>query len=201
MNEGAPVSSLAGCGRVTTRKLNNASIYTIRDLLLHEEHLPGVDLGKLKAIARKECYQLPITNTQEIVQIKAHSWYGHVAHVLRSRGQITRAIIGDVLVFPHRVLLSMTWRENRTLRRKSVSPIAVFCTQQLWLTRDIVSDDSGSEDETCEPLRLCLPRLEIHIPEGRGSCSDAVRSIVNEVNTFYDTLRTMNPDNSINSLQ
>jgi hypothetical protein len=144
------------CGVVseqkTIKKLNSNGIYGVEDLIKYKGNIPGVNIKSLKSKVTKK----------DVKHISNHSWRDRIAHVIRSKGQVTRVKIGDILVTPHRILLNVSWTEKNTMRRKSVSPICILSNQILWLNQTIISDDEDEdEDDNLPPLENFLPQLQI----------------------------------------
>jgi hypothetical protein len=175
------VSCLKGCGKISTNKLNSHGIYTYKDLIGYIGNIPGVNLDVLKTLALDE-----LRNTKEI---DAHNWKDRIGHVIRAKGQVTRAVIENLIVGPHRVLLMVRWQSKGKTRRKAVSPVALLCAQILWIANDIISDDS--DDESCEPMDSSLPKFLIDIENSKvnelsNSELKAVHSVIKETNQLYN---------------
>ena len=178
------VSSLPGCGKITVQRLNNCNIHTIKDLIQFEGKIKDVPLDKLKQIAKKK--------TNKKIELSEHSWKGHFAHIVRSKGQITRVQIDTLLIAPHRILLNVVWKEGKNIRRKSVSPSVVLCLQITWLNQVIVSDDSESESHM-PPVTNTLPEFFIGANYETTKNLDteqkrALKSLQNEINQIAKVL-------------
>jgi hypothetical protein len=190
-----PVSLIAGCGSVSVQKLNEYRVYTYADLIAFSGHIPDFKyLQKFKTIAAKSLSNLDVQSRQltssQITEISSHSWIDHTCHILRAKGQVTRVKIDRLLITPHRILMNVLWRERGTIRRKSVSPIVLVSTQCLWLTNDIVSDDSDSD--TYDPVETVLPKFLV---DTKLQILDklqiqAICSLVKEVNLLITCLLT-----------
>ena len=175
------ISFLKGCGRATCLKLNSHKVYTYQDILDFTGSIPGVNIPGLQRTAREQ-----LKNTIEII---AHNWYNLVCHVVRQKGQIIRAVIGKLIIGPHRITLNVTWTSRGKLRQTSISPVSILCTQILWLSNDIVSDDSG--DESCDPFEQKLPKFLVepqHAVFQTLSLQQlkAVHSTIKETNQLYN---------------
>jgi hypothetical protein len=175
------ITLLPTCGNVTAQKLKNNQIYTYSDLLAFKGTIPDISVESLKDIARKQLSQN--------IEIACHSWKSRIVHILRSKGQITRVKVDNLLLSPHRILLNVVWQEKGTSRRKSVSPMSLMCIQSLWLTRDVVSDDS--DGESYEEVKAVLPKflidennLQVKNLDRHGRI--ALNSITKEVNQFRE---------------
>lgn len=181
-----PVDTLAllkGCGRATIQKLNANGLYTYQNLLDFEGSVPGINLGTLRKVAVHE-----LKNTKEV---SAHNWQDRVGHVIRERGQVTRAVVENLVIGPHRVLLTVAWQSRGKTKRKSISPIAMLCTQILWLSNDVISDDS--DEDSCEPMETILPKFLVDVENPVIKSLNphelrAIHSVVKETNQLYNCI-------------
>ena len=149
------VNILPGCGPKTQAKLNQASIFTLKDLIMYNGFVKGVaNLKKLKEIAQQY-----IKDTKEF---QNHNWYGCISHIIRDGSQVTRVKIKNLVFSPNRILVHVTWREKGSVRRKSVSLSTLVYNEIFWLNNDIVSDDSDDESEDPKNIDTdLLPKFEI----------------------------------------
>jgi hypothetical protein len=180
---GDPVSLLKGCGKVTTQKLNAHGIYTYQLLLDYKGDIPNINLNHLRMLARTE-----LKNTKEI---SAHNWKDRVCHVIRAKGHVTRGIIENLVIGPYRVMLNVRWVHKGRIHRRQVSPIGLICAQVLWLSFDIVSDDSDSD--SCDPMESLLPKFLVDTQNPQiESLShlelQGIQSVVKETNQLYNCI-------------
>ena len=173
------LQGLPGCGGATLAKLNLAHVYTLQDLIDFTGIIQGVNIEKLQTTAKE------LTNYKK--EISCHNWLGENVHILRSKGQVTRVVIGSLIFDAHRMLLSVTWRQNGSTRRTNVSPCMILATQWLWQAGDLVSDDS--DDESVSPVASSLPPFAIdaqHSDAKKLSKSEtyALRGLVKEILLF-----------------
>lgn len=178
------VSLLKGCGKVTTAKLNTHGVYTYRDLLGFTGVISGVNIDHLRHLASRE---IGVARTS--VTMDYHSWKGMVGHLIRSKGHVTRVIIGDLVVGPHTVHLNTSWIQGGKIHRKAVSPVSLLCAQIMWLSNDIVSDESDSD--SYDPVETTLPKflVETENPKIKTLTKpelDAIHSIVRETNQLFN---------------
>lgn len=185
------ISYLAGCGPKTIKKLNLCGIYTYGDLLKYKGLITDVPIVKLQNKAKAEICMKK--------QLSEHSWKNHTAHIIRSKGQVTRVKIDTLIISPHRILLNVLWREKGKTRRKSVSPMSVLCVQAMWTSNDILSDDS--DEESCDFLQSLLPVFSLdpygfEIKNLKPTEAQALASIIKEINQFHACVLTQNPQTS-----
>lgn len=176
-----PITLLKGCGKVTIKKLNLNGIYTYQHMLDFRGDIPGVNILTLQKTAIQE-----VKTTKEISE---HNWKDRVGHVIRARGQVTRAIIENLVIGPHLILLNVRWKVNGKILRKAVSPISLLCTQVMWLSSDIISDDS--DDDSCQHMDSILPKFlvdtESSIVQNLTSAEqEAIHSVIKETNQLYN---------------
>ena len=140
------VGLVSGCGRATIEKLAHLKIVTVGDLVAYR----GDDMmvKRIQTQAKKELQKK---------HIRCHSWYGCVAHVIRSSGthrqRVTRATVGSLVFEPYALELDMMWLSPKGEKvHKRVSPSMLLCTQQAWNANDIVSDASESPSDSDSEL-------------------------------------------------
>ena len=189
--ESDPITMLKGCGRISSQKLNSNGVFTYRQLIAFKGDIPGVNVGALKNTALAD-----LKPTKSTVEIQNHNWKDRVCHLVREKGQVTRAIIGNLVVGPHRVLLDVKWTARGKRRTKAISPVALLCAQILWLSNDIISDDSDSDSG--ESLQSVLPKFLVDttstvIQNLSRSELVAIHSVVKETNQLYNCLNGTDP--------
>jgi hypothetical protein len=183
-----PVSELNGCGRATTKKLNEKGVYTYDDLLKNQ-HLTGINnISKLISSAKSQLGSIVDVKPKHI----RHNWMGLICHIIRANGKIIRGEIGELLICPYRVVLMVTWRTKNRSHSKSFSPSTLICIQKLWSTMDIVSDDS--DEYSCDVLTTLLPKIQIDMDQGilktlTETELKALSSIIKETNQLFNCIR------------
>lgn len=175
------ISLLKGCGKATTNKLNAHGIYTYQSLIRFKGDIPNINLKQLQTVAIKE-----LNNSKEI---DAHNWKDRVCHVVRAKGHVTRAVIENLVIGPHKVMLSVKWKDKGKTCRKQVTPISLLCTQIMWLSNDIMSDDSDSD--SCDPIEHMLPKFLIDVKNTSVLTLtqfelQGIQSVVKETNQLYN---------------
>ena len=91
-----------------------------------------------------------------------HSWFGRCVHILRSNGNISRAIIRDMNFKAHGIYFTAEIKcGGKSTRKKDVDAITIACIQLLWLNIDVVSE-SDSEEENV--LDQCVQECSNHLP-------------------------------------
>ena len=168
---GTPVSELPGCGPKTLKKLHEHNVSTYRDVLACNN--TSLNLCKFKAYILSVCSP----------ELSCHNWCGMYAHILRSKQQVTRVKIENIIILPHRIVINVTWREKGQIRRKPVNPTSLVCIQMFWLSKDIVSDESDSE--SYDPIQTVLPPfvLDKNHPEVKILSESQKKALVS---TFRD---------------
>jgi hypothetical protein len=115
---------------------------------------------------------IPVSTNSTMLQLSAHTWFNHFAHVLRSDQRILRCQIKEILVHAHHISLRVVFHENGRIKKKEVSPFSILCLHLWWWCRDIISDDEIlSEDTTTHTETMLLPPFRLH---------EGVRSMVQE---------------------
>jgi len=183
-----PVSRLKGCGKVTTEKLNAHGIYDCQSLLNTTADIPSVNLEVLRKRVRKAlCPSKDIMN---------HSWKNMTCHIIRAKGHVTRAVIDNLVIGPHSIMLKVKWKHEARFRCKLVSPVAIMCTQVLWSASDIVSDDS--DNDSCDPKIIMLPKflIDTNHPNILNLTElelKNVQAIIKETNQLYNCVYQLPP--------
>lgn len=154
------LSRLNGCGLKTVKKLNALGLFTCGDLLQFTGVVPGVRLDKLRVQIHKV-----ETKDKGMVKIPYHTWKNAVVHILRKGKSVQRVRVGDLFVNDYRIFMECVWKENSKKKKKLVNPIMICVAQNMWISRDIISDDE--QDEVPETLDEKLDELEenIHLCE------------------------------------
>lgn len=193
------VSEIPGVGRVTLKRLQNESIHTIKDLLSYKHEIPGLNIKKVKELARRSL-------TRD-TRINKHTWFNHVAHIIRGKNTI-RVLLKDIIIGKHSIGIEVHWYSGSVCKKRVVSLCHIIAVHNAWLSADLVSDDSDT-DEECEnnssnlpaPTKVStttttVPRLVGTLPKLLVSPSDVVldkymtsalsRTVkdVNTLNTF-----------------
>ena len=193
-----PIHLIPGCGSVNVAQLQARGIHNFSDLSKYK----GDDKSVLKF---QKIVNRQIDTRRRVTK---HSWQGRVAHVMRQKS-VTRVEIGDMLIAPHRIVLTVSWSGKRkdgavVKHRKTVSPASVMAMHVLWWRNDVFSDkSSASEDEessddssyhhTCRPMDESSP-LPLFIVQGTENFTQqeilaiqAVQKEVNELGQFVFT--------------
>lgn len=187
--ESDDVKLVPGCGIAKTTRLHANGIKTIGDLLACSIDVPTVNIPALQKAA-KQCLN-------PIVKIDAHSWMDRVCHIMRSKGKIQRCIVKDLHIGSHYISLEVQFQKSRQAQKllpKIVSPAALFCMNVFWLQKDIMSDDSETEDATFSMEKITiLPKFFMNIDSPKMQQLSAVQlkaihQVVKEVNQLRHCL-------------
>lgn len=174
-----PIASL--CPPGVAQKFKSNGVNTCSDLINFHGDVPGVDVHKYKSLLKKELRK----------SIYVHSWRDRVVHIVRSKGHVTRGVVEDLFIDKHQVLLNVRWQHRGKTFRKAVTPVSILCAQVLWFTKDLVSDESSSDDESSAPVKTRLPKFtldadHITIQSLDEAEKKAVHAVVKETNQLYN---------------
>ena len=147
------ITDLHGVGAKTAVKLQSFGIQSIAQLLRSTNHAAIPGLSKLQAKAQQSV--VPPTT------VESHSWYQCRTHILRPGNRIVRCTVHEIIIKHSRVLISCTFRENGTFKRKWVTPFALLVVEQIWMQLDAVSDSESDGDNGESLMSLKLPRLTL----------------------------------------
>eukprot|EP01047_Picozoa_sp_COSAG01_P008374 COSAG01_NODE_330_length_18723_cov_96.763155_13_plen_191_part_00 len=178
-----PVSKLKGCGKMTIQKLNANGIYTCRDLIEFEGSIPKLNVESLKKKAQQQ-------NNNQNICIDSHNWKDRVCHITTKKNHVVRAKIGNLIIGKHFTALEVGWKTKCKTEKckKLVTPSAVLCTHILWITNDIMSDDSDEESE--ETVTSVLPKILVDtrceaVKNLNPNQKKALHSVIKETNQLY----------------
>lgn len=107
--------------------------------------------GLLSRQFHTTCPALPRTHPTTVCSVKAHSWYGLHAHVLRTGGRLARVRVNELLFFPSAIKVRISNAQGT--RTKDVDPVFLVLLQLSWLNVDTVSEEEeeggGGESSLC----------------------------------------------------
>lgn len=124
-------------------------------------------------------------------EIDQHNWKNCVVHVVLSKGSIVRGVVGNIVVGQHNVLMNVAWSKTGRNMQKNVSPVVLLCTNILWMSNDVLSDDSDADIYTKSILRL--PKLRVHsdniiFKKLNQSELNAIHIVIKETNQLYNCI-------------
>ena len=135
-----------------------------------------------------------------------HSWYDHIAHIVRPGKRIIRVRVCEFGVDPAGfVFVTVTFYEKHKKKKKRVSPVMLISLQTMWLNNDVISDDDvdavqqdvtntvevllrTSRLSSVPALQVLLPPLEINISKLPFNCHVAVRWIIIQSNLLLSAV-------------
>jgi hypothetical protein len=181
-----PVSAINGIGPKTVQKLNARGIFTAKQLLESAHvRIEGVNMEKVMAQAQEAAVVL------HTVEIKSHTWARLMVHVAREKGHVIRATVENIVVGEYQVAIRVKWGRDGK-HTSLVHPAALLAARILWLSRDIVSDDSDGETIGANAEPIALPKLKVLHEEELTIFSHvelkAVQNILRETNRLVDLL-------------
>ena len=183
--DGAPksgttsVAELKGVGPKKSQVLARYGIFTLNDLIEHVPRFKAADeafLAQLKNTA--------LVEVSSVLETPAHTWYAQYCHIIR-HGKTIMGKIGNFVILPYQLGVWVFWIENGVMLKNCVSLQHILLVEKMWISVDLVSEDS--DDESCPPIAAELPCFELTAALETGQRQTyALQALLHEVSGIYE---------------
>jgi hypothetical protein len=130
--------------------------------------------------------------------VKNHSWYGEIAHITL-HGKVVRRVLVKDLILMHENVFQLQLEYGRNGKQiKYATPLALLFCNNLWFSREVMSDDDEENRSLFVPplTGAPLPKFIIYteqcpIDMAKLSThqSTTLRTFIREVNQIHQILR------------
>lgn len=166
-------SELKGVGKATLARLHGINVFTLQDLLnLDHDSEAALSIPSAIKISHLQSQARDLLSSSSSAsnppgqqwETDDHTWQGVHAHIVRKGNEVIKVIVGELVVQPCRIAVRVRWRRGKSNFHRLVSPISIVALHMLWLSCDVVSEESGDEFEQeggAGVSMVPLPRFEV----------------------------------------